>query len=199
MIWYRPSERGRTRSGSSIPFDSIEAVSSERSPTLERGCSGLVSISSMEIQRPRAPPKRSESDSTKWESCRMRDSFGRPLLFALDTGKDLLGKRVILRRARRARREREDGFPVRRTLLEPNVLGDRRLEDLVAEDLGDLVVDVLADHRSFVVKRHDDAENAQVRVGARFDLLDRFEKVVGPLERKVRGLNWNQDVARCHH
>src|SRR4029450_5530841 len=111
--------------------------SSERSPTLRLGWPGLVSISSIGMLRPIAAPNRSDRESTKWASCFMCDSEGRPR--RLDTGKHLLGQGVILGRAARTRREREDRFLVGGTLLQADALGDRRLEDLLAEDARDLL------------------------------------------------------------
>src|SRR5215467_10514647 len=103
--------------------------------------------------RPIAAPNRSDSESTKWASCFMWDSAGRPR--RLDTGKHLLGQGVVLGRAARARREREDRFLVGGALLEADALGDRRLEDLLPEDPGDLLVDVLAQDGPLVVKGDD--------------------------------------------
>src|SRR5512135_2802488 len=107
----------------------MDFASSFRSPTLVRGCSGLVSISSRGIQRPSEAPKRVDSASTKCESWRIRASCGSPLL--LDTGENLLRERVVLGRAAGTRSEREDGLAVGGALLEANALGDRGLEDLI--------------------------------------------------------------------
>src|SRR6476661_8437059 len=113
----------------------MDRASSFRSPTFVRGWSGFVSISSSGIQRPSDAPNRDASASTKWESCRIFASDGSPL--RLDTGKHLLGERVVLGRAAGTGREGENGFAVGGALLEPDALGDRRLEDLVAEDGAD--------------------------------------------------------------
>src|SRR5215471_15019539 len=172
-------------------------MSSLKSPTFERGWSGFVSISSTAIHRPSDAPNRSESASTKWESCRIFDSVGSPR--RLDTGKHLLRQRVILRGAARARGEGEDRLAMRRTLLEADALGDRRLEDLVAEDADDLVVDVLPDDRALVVKRDHDPQDPQVRVGPGLDLVDRLQQIVRALQREVGGLDGNQDVSRGDH
>src|ERR1700682_687670 len=127
-----------------MPLDSMDRRSSVRSPTVVRGCCGFVSISSIEIQRPRDPPNRAERDSTKWESCSIRASTGNPLL--LDTGQHLLRERVILRRPARPGRAGEGGFAVRRALFQAHALGDRGLEDPGSEDRRDLLLDVLTDH-----------------------------------------------------
>src|SRR6185436_12417795 len=134
-----------TSRGSRTPFASIDFTSSRRSPTLVRGWAGLVSISSIEMNRPSDSPNLSASDSTKWESWRIRASVGNPRL-PLDTREHLLGKGVVLRRPGRARRKSENRLPVRGTLLEPHALGDRGLEELLAEDRADLDVHVLRDH-----------------------------------------------------
>src|SRR5262249_15746972 len=149
--------------------------SSVRSPTLRLGCPGLVSISSMGMLRPIAAPKRSERESTKWASCFMCDSAGRPR--RLDTGKHLLGQGVVLGGAARPRRKGEYGLLVGGTLLQANALRDRGLEDLLAEDSGDLFVDVLTEDRPLVVEGDHDAQDLQVGVGASLDLVDRLEQV----------------------
>src|SRR5262249_50671462 len=147
----------------------IDFARSFKSPTFVRGWSGFVSMSSTPIHLPSDAPNRSESDSTKWESWCMRASTGSPR-FLLDTGKHLLRQGVVLRGSRGARREGEDRLAVGRTLLQPDALGDRRLEDAVPEDRGNLVEDVLADDRPLVVQSDHDAEDSQRRVGPGLDL-----------------------------
>ena len=57
-------------------------------------------------------------------------------------------------------------------------------------------LDVFSERRALVVKRDHDAQELEVRIRPALDLLDRFEEVVCPLEREVRGLDRNQDVRR---
>src|SRR5512143_260928 len=114
----------------------------------------------------------------------MREVSGRPR--RLDTREDLLRQAVVLERARRARSEREDGFSIRGRLLQPNGLRDRRLEELVLEDLVDLTPDVFPESGALVVKRDHDAQDLEVRIRPVLDFLDRLEEIVRPLERKVR-------------
>src|SRR5438874_2262580 len=104
------------------------------------------------------------TSSTKCVSCRILLSSGRPAL--LDTSEDLFRKFVVFERSARVGSEREDGFLVSGTLFEPDALADRRLEDLVAEDAFDLLLDVLAQERAPIVQGDDDAEQLQVGVGA---------------------------------
>src|SRR5204863_1677183 len=176
-------------------LDSTALTSSRRSPTLVRGCSGFVSMSSIGMNRPSASPNLSARDSTKCESWRIRASVGRPRL-RLDTRENLLGKGVILGRAARARRESENRFAVGRTLFQADALGTRGFEELFAEDRADLVVDILRDNRSPVVERDQDPQESQGRVRPCLDLVDRLQEVVGALKREVRGLDRDQDVGR---
>ena len=118
---------------------------------------------------------------------------GNPRLGTID---DLLAQPVVLGRAGRIGREREDRFLVGRALLEPDALGDHRLEHLPAEHLLNLRPDVARQRRPLVVHRDDHAQDAQRRVGPRPHLLDRLEQVVGALEREVRRLDRDQQVRR---
>src|SRR5712671_2764758 len=83
--------------------------------------------------------------STKWLSWRMRLSSGRPR--NLDTGDHLLRKTVVLGSPRRLRGERKDALLISWRLFEADALGDRRPEDLLAEDAADLLVDVTREDR----------------------------------------------------
>src|SRR5207244_10189375 len=107
----------------------------------------------------------------------------------LDTGKHLLGKRVVLGGSSGAGSKRKDGLAMRGTLFQPNAFGDRRLEDLVAEDRPDLRVDVAPDDGALVVKRDDDSQDLETGVWAGLDLVDRLEQVVGPLQGEVGRLD----------
>src|SRR5712691_1282623 len=98
--------------------------------------------------------------------------------FESDTRQNLLTERVILHRAARFRREGEDRLFVCRALLEPDRLGDDRVEQTLAEDLADLRVNVARQRRSLVMHGDDYAEELQVRIGTRFDLLDGLRQVV---------------------
>src|SRR5262245_59273718 len=115
MIWYLPP-CARTRIGSRIPFSLIDATISERSPNCFRGWWGLGSIRSVSMKRPTDSCRCWVISSTKWLSCRIRRSWGRPRY--LDTSDDLLGKAVVLHRPGRARGEREDALLVGGALLE---------------------------------------------------------------------------------
>src|SRR5262245_22330655 len=101
----------------------------------------------------------------------MRSVSGRPNRRALDTFDDLLAKAVVLVGAARLRREGEDALLVRRTLFEPDALADRRVEHAVAEDVGDRLLHVARERRALVVERDHGAEQLQLGVRARADLL----------------------------
>src|SRR5205085_5356324 len=64
-----------------------------------------------------------------------------------------------------------------------------RLEDLVAKDPADLLVDVAGERGPAVVERHDYADDLEVRVRPLLDLLDRLEQVLRPFEREIGGLD----------
>ena len=86
------------------------------------------------------------------------------------------------------------GLSSRRTLFEIVVL-----KILSPKTALDLLVDVLADHGALVVQRDDDAENLEVGIGPRLDLVDRLEEVVGALQGEVGGLDRDQDMRRGDH
>src|ERR1017187_3488872 len=196
MIVKRPSPRGRTRMGSRTPLSTIDFVSSERSPITLRGWFGFASMRWIGIRRPTGSSSARTSWSTKCESWRIREVSGRPR--RLDTGEDLLGQAVVLERARRSRSKREDGLLVRRRFLEANGLRDGGLEELPLEDVPDLALNVLPEGRAPVVKRDHDTQNLEVRIWPALDLLDRLEENIRAFERKVRGLDRNENVRGRH-
>src|SRR6476619_177985 len=116
---------------------------------------------------------------------------GSPLL---DTVHDLLTKAVVLGCAGRVRRKRKDRFLVGRTLLQPDTLRDHGVEDLAAEDLLNLGSDVARQRRPLVVHGNHDAEELESWIGTEPHFLDRFEKIVGALQREVRRLNRYQQM-----
>src|SRR4029079_16472481 len=148
----------------------------------------------MSIIRPIDSERVEVISSTKWLSWRIRLSSGRPR--NLDTGDDLLGKAVVLGGPGRARGEREDALLVRRTLLESDALGDGGAEDLLAEHVADLLMDVAGEHRTAVVERDDDTEELEPGVGPRTDLLVGLEEIVGSLQGEVRGLDRYEKMRR---
>src|SRR5256885_1375174 len=83
----------------------------------------------------------------------------------LHTGQNLLAERVVLHGATGLRRERKDRFFVRRTLLEPDRLGDHGVEQPVAEDFTDLGVDV-ARQRGALVVHGDDEDRTSTRLNS---------------------------------
>src|SRR5215468_11042015 len=171
--------------GSSTPFSRIDAVSSARSPRVWRGCLGFGLMSSMGTRRPTGSPPGRESWSTKWVSWRMRMLSGRPRRRTLDTFDDLLAEAVVLVGAAGLGSEAEDRLAVRRALLQADALRDRRLEDAAAEDLADRLVHVAGEGRALVVQRDDGAEQLEVRVRPRADLVHGLEQVVGAFEGEV--------------
>src|SRR5436190_22205605 len=62
----------------------------------------------------------------------------------------LLRQRVVLVRAARFRREREDRFPVRRAFFQADRLRDDGVEQAIAEDQSDLIVNVFGERRALV-------------------------------------------------
>src|SRR5437762_9106094 len=180
MIWKR-GPRGRTRIGSSTPFSRTDAISSERSPRCWRGWFGFGSMSSIGTMRPTGSPPGRPSWSTKWRSCRMRSVSGNPIRRGLDTFDDLLAQAVVLVGSRGLRREGEDRLLVRRALLEPDALGDRGAEHAVPEDAADRLLHVARERRALVVERDHRAQQLQVRVRTRADLLHRLQQVVRAL------------------
>src|SRR5262249_54105895 len=167
----------RTRIGSITPFSRIDAVSSVRSPRLWRGCFGFGLMSSMGMSRPMASPLGRASWSTKWVSCRMRIASGRPSRRTLDTFDDLLAEAVVLVGAARLGSEGEDRLLVRRALFQPDALRDRRLEHAAAEHLGHGFVHVAGERRPLVVESDHCAQQLQVGVGTRADLVHGLEQV----------------------
>src|SRR5262245_49522407 len=137
----------------------------------------------MSIIRPIDSARFEVISSTKWLSCRMRLSSGNPR--NLDTGDDLLGKAVVLGGPGRARGERKDALLVRRTLLEPNALGDRRPKDLVPEDIPDLPMNVPRQDGPSVVEGDHDPEELEPGVRTGTDLLVGLQQVVGPFKGEV--------------
>src|SRR6266536_432374 len=105
----------------------------------------------------------------------MRSVSGRPIRRGLDTFDDLLAEAVVLVGPGGLRREREDGFLVRRALLEADALADGRLEHAVAEHVRDRLLHVAREGRAPVVQRDDGTEQLEVRVGTGADLLDGLE------------------------
>ena len=57
-------------------------------------------------------------------------------------------------------------------------------------------MDVLGERGPLVVHRDDHAEQLQVRIRARLDLLDRLEQIVRPFQREVRRLDGDENVRR---
>src|SRR5262245_18688523 len=151
-------------------------------------------MSSIGMSRPIVSPLGRTSWSTKCGSCRMRIASGRPRRLGLDTFDDLLAELVVLVGATRLGGEREDGLAMRRAFLEPDALRDRRLQDAIAEDLAHGLVDVLRQCGPLVVERDDRSEQLQLRIRPRADAIDRFEQIVGALEREVARLHWDQEV-----
>src|SRR4029453_36209 len=98
----------------------------------------------------------------------------------------------------RLRREGEDRLLVSRAFLETNALADRRVEDAVAEDVTDGLLNVTRQGRALVVERYHRAEELQLRVGASADLVDCLEKIVGAFQREVARLNRDEQVRRSH-
>ena len=127
------------------------------------------------------------TSSTKWLSCRMRRVSGRPLI--LGTTDHLLGKAVVLVCPGRVRGKSENALFVSGALLEPDALADDGREDLVAEDALDPGAYVLGQVRAAIVDGDQHAEEFEVGVGSRADLLVGVEQIVGALERIVGGLN----------
>src|SRR6476646_8694911 len=101
---------------------------------------------------------------------------GRPRLGTVD---DLLTEPVVLGRARRLGRKGEYRFLVGGALLEAYALGDHRLEYFPAKHFLNLRADVARQGGPLVFHHTAAPENAQRRIGARPDLLNRFEQVVG--------------------
>src|SRR5688500_13384892 len=111
---------------------------------VERGWSGFGSSAESGAILPTGTSWRPASSSTKCGSCRILMRRGRPRLFiGSDTAQYLLGQLVVLVGAARARREGEDRLAVGGALLEAHALADHGLEELVAEHVLDLLVDVL--------------------------------------------------------
>src|SRR5262245_25759825 len=121
----------------------------------------------------------------------MRMVSGSPRLGTVD---HLFAKHVVLARAGRVWRESENRYLVGGALLEPDALRNRGPEHLGAKHLGDLFADVSGERGSAVVHRDDDAQDLQAGVGARANLLDGLEQIVGALQREVRRLNGDQEV-----
>ena len=107
-------------------------------------------------------------------------------------------KLYVLAGAAGVRRKRENRLAVGRALLQPDALADHGLEDLVAEDLADLGADVSSEGGPAVVHGDDDAQDPELGIGSEAYFLDRFEQVVGALEREVRRLNRNEQVRGGH-
>src|SRR3954465_14526344 len=101
----------------------------------------------------------------------MRTVSGSPRLGTID---DLLAQTVVLRRARRLGRKRENRFLVGGALFEPHALCDYRFEYLAAEHLVDLRSDVARQRGPLVVHGDDDAQDPQAGIRARADLLNGF-------------------------
>ena len=70
-------------------------------------------------------------------------------------------------------------------LLEPDTAGDDRLKGLFSEDLTDMGLDILRKRRPFIKERDQDPEDIQFRIGARADLFDGLEEIIGSLEGKI--------------
>src|SRR5262245_24071247 len=134
-------------------------------------------MSSMGTSRPTASPPGRESWSTKCVSWRMRMLSGRPIRRTLDTFDDLLAEAVVLVGAAGLGSEAEDGLAVGGALLEANALRDRRVEDAAAEHLAHRLVHVAGESRALVVERDDGAEQLEVRVRTRPDLVHGLQQV----------------------
>src|SRR5262249_58784336 len=102
---------------------------------VERGWPGSGAMADSGIILPTGVSCRAVSSSTKWVSWRIFTRTGRPRFRAAgsDTAQHLLRQPVVLVGARGPRREGEDRLPVRRALLQPDALGDDRLEHLRPE------------------------------------------------------------------
>src|SRR6266542_3970194 len=83
--------------------------------------------------------------------------------FESNTRQDLLTQRVVLHRAAGLRREREDRFLVRRALLEPDRFRNDGVEQPLAEELADLLVNVARQRGALVMHRDHDAEELEIR------------------------------------
>src|SRR5256885_1917709 len=104
----------------------------------------------------------------------MRRVSGRPIRRGLDTFDVLLAEAVVLVGSAGLRREGEDRLLVGRTLFEANALADRGAEHAVAEDVGDRLLHVARERRALVVQRDHRAQQLQVRIWTRADLVDRL-------------------------
>src|SRR5258708_12674515 len=113
----------------------------------------------------------------------MRSVSGRPIRRGLDTFDDLLAEAVVLVGPAGLRREGEDRLFVRRTLFEADALADGRAEHAAAEDLRDGLLHIARQGRALVVQRYHRAQELEVRIGPRPDLLAPPHPVVGPFER----------------
>src|SRR5687768_2348919 len=177
MIWKR-LPRGLTRIGSSTPFSRMDATSSLRSPSAWRGWFGLGSMSSSGMRRPTGTPPGRPSWSTKCVSWRMRSASGRPMRRGLDTFHDLLAEAVVLVRSAGLGREGEDRLLVGRALFEPDALGDGGAEEAVSEHVGDRLVHVARKRGPLVVEGDHRAQELQLGVRTRADLVHGFQQVV---------------------
>src|SRR5262249_42694589 len=99
-------------------------------------------MSSSGTMRPTGMPEGLASCSTKCVSCLMRSDSGCPPRLMLDTFDHLLAQTIVLVGAARLRREGEDRLLVGGALLEADALADRRVEDAVAEDLANGLLNV---------------------------------------------------------
>src|SRR4026209_114448 len=116
----------------------------------------------------------------------MRTVCGRPRLGPIDV---LLAQPVILGGAGRFGRKGEDRLLVGGALLQADTLGYHGLEYLTAENFVDLRSDIAAERGALVVHGDDDAEDSQIGIGPRANLLDGLEQIVGAFERKIRRLD----------
>src|SRR5262245_50549566 len=142
-------------------------------------------MSSAGIIFPTGDPAGRDRCSTKCDSWRMRSDSGRPIRRTLDTFDYLFTEPVVLVRPTRLWREGEDRLTVSRTLLQPDALGDRRLENAISENLADGLLDVARKRRAAVVQRNHGPKELEIGIRARADLLHGLEQVVGTLECKV--------------
>ncbi len=70
--------------------------------------------------------------------------------------------------------------------FEPDASRDDRLKSLVAENLADMRLDILGKRRSFVKKRHENAEQFEIGIRTRANFFNRFKQIIRAFEREIR-------------